>query len=177
MNIILVGSRGSGKSTVGPSVAKRLKMEFVDLDARIVEDAGKSIREIFATEGEAGFRRREREAFQKVKKLKDHVIALGGGALTDPETLSLVRRVGKVVWLRAPAAVLWSRVSKDPHTIYNRPSLTSSGGLAELEAILLQREPIYESAANHVIDTETLSVSEVVEAIELWYEANDAHAY
>lgn len=177
MNIILVGSRGSGKSTVGPIVAKRLGLGYVDLDARIVEEAGKSIREIFAAEGESGFRAREREACLRLKKIKDHVIALGGGALTDPETLGVVKRLGKFVWLRAPAAVLWARVSKDPHTVFNRPNITSTGGLAELEALLSQREPIYESVANHIIDTESLSPSEVVDAIELWFQANDAHSY
>lgn len=177
MNIFLVGSRGSGKSTVGPIIAKRLKLGYVDLDARIVEEAGRSIREIFAAEGEAGFRKREREACAKLKKVKDHVISLGGGALTDPETFSLVKRMDKFVWLRAPAAVLWARVSKDPHTIYNRPNLTSTGGLAELEAILSQREPLYESVAGHIIDTESLSATEVVEAIEMWFQANDAHSY
>ncbi|MBK8270143.1 MAG: shikimate kinase [Planctomycetes bacterium] len=106
MNIFLVGSRGSGKSTVGPIIAKRLKLGYIDLDARIVEEAGRSIREIFAAEGEAGFRKREREACVKLKKVKDQVISLGGGALTDPETLSLVKRMGKFVWLRAGRCVV-----------------------------------------------------------------------
>jgi len=177
VNIILVGSRGSGKSTVGPVAAKRLRLEFVDVDVRIVEEAGKSIREIFASEGEPGFRRREHDACQKLRRLKNHLVAVGGGALVDPENRSLLCRLGKVVWLRAPAAVLWARVSKDPHTVFNRPNLTSTGGLSELEALLLQREPLYAAAASHVIDTESLSPIEVVESIELWYQANDAHAY
>ena len=175
MNIFLVGTRGSGKSTVGPLVAKRLKLGYIDLDARIVEEAGRSIREIFAAEGEAGFRKREKEVCQRLRKTKDHVIALGGGALVDPESANLLRRIGKFVWLRAPAAVLWARVSKDPHTIYNRPNLTASGGLSELEALLAQREPIFDSVANHIVDTESLSPLDVAEAIELWYHANDAH--
>lgn len=175
MNIFLVGTRGSGKSTVGPLIAKRLGMGYVDLDARIVEEAGRSIREIFAAEGEAGFRKREKEACQKLRKVKDHIIALGGGALVDPESAALLKRIGKFVWLRAPAAVLWARVSKDPHTIYNRPNLTAAGGLSELEALLSNREPIFESVSNHVVDTESLSPKEVVEAIELWFRANDGH--
>ncbi len=177
MNIILVGSRGSGKSTVGPVVAKRLGFDFIAVDAKIVEVAGKSIREIFATEGERGFRAREREACLKLKKLKNHVIALGGGALIDPENRAFLQKLGKFVWLRAPAAVLWARVSKDPHTVYNRPNLTSTGGLAELESMLTLREPMYQSVADHIIDTESLSPLDVVEAIELWHEANDAHSY
>ncbi len=177
MNIFLIGSRGSGKTTVGALVARRLNMPFVDLDERIVKDAGMSVRDIFACEGEEGFRRREREAVLQVKRLRNHVIALGGGTITAPENLSSLRRVGKFVWLRAPAAVLWSRISRDPHSIYNRPNLTAAGGLSEMEALLNQREPIYEVAAAHVIDTVSMTVEQIAEAIEMWYAAGDLHSH
>jgi shikimate kinase len=177
LNIFLIGSRGSGKTTVGALVGRRLKMPFVDLDDRVVQDAGMSIREIFAREGEEGFRRREREAVLQVKRLRNHVIALGGGTIMVSENLSSLRRVGKFVWLRAPAAVLWSRVSRDPHTIYNRPNLTAAGGLSEMEALLAQREPVYEDAATHVIDTVSMTVEQIADAIEMWYSAGDLHSH
>lgn len=177
MNIFLIGSRGSGKTTVGALVARRLNMPFVDLDERIVKDAGMSIREIFLKEGEEGFRKREREAVLQVKRLRNHVIALGGGTIMVPENLSALKRVGKFVWLRAPAAVLWARVSRDPHSIYNRPSLTAAGGLSEMEALLAQREPVYEDAATHVIDTVSMSVEKIAEAIEMWFSAGDLHSH
>src|SRR5262249_42840936 len=148
VNIFLVGGRGSGKSTVGPLVAKRLGWSFIDLDERIVQEAGSSIAEIFSREGEEGFRRRESAEGQKLKKSKHTVVALGGGATLDPSNLSLIRRIGRFIWLGPPAAVLWSRITKDPHSISSRPNLTIKGGLAEMEAILTQREPHYLNIAN-----------------------------
>ena len=176
MNFLLVGSRGSGKSTVGPLLAERLGWTFLDLDEQIVREAGHSIREIFAREGESGFRQREREAFQRLKKLKSHVIAVGGGAITEPENRILLKRIGKIIWLRAPAAILWSRVNGDPHTAANRPNLTAQGGLSEMESILAQREPHYAAVAHHLIDTVSQSPTEITEAIVLWYQANDAQS-
>jgi len=176
VNLILVGGRGSGKSTVGPLVAGRLGWRFVDVDAWIAKEAGRSIRDIFATEGEEGFRRREREACQHLKKRRNFVIALGGGSLLAPENRALMKRLGKIVWLRAPAAVLWSRISKDPCTVESRPNLTAEGGLGELEATLAQREPQFQAAAHHIIDTMTEKPEAIAEAIELWYDANDAQS-
>lgn len=176
MNLILVGARGSGKSTVGPLVAKRLGWQFVDVDAWIAKEAGRSIRDIFATEGEEGFRRRERDACQQLKKRRNFVIALGGGSLLAPENRAVVKRLGKTIWLRAPAAILWARITKDPHTTGSRPDLTAAGGLGELEATLAQREPQYRAAAHHIMDTMAETPDAIAEAIELWHRANDAQS-
>jgi shikimate kinase len=177
VNLFLIGCRGSGKTTIGSILAKQLGWEFVDLDAKIVEAAGSTIKEIFAAEGEEGFRRRESEACQQLKRLRRRVIALGGGSLIDAENQALVKRLGKIVWLRAPAAVLWSRVKRDPQTAHNRPNLTDGGGLAELEAILAAREPQYKAAANHTIDTVAESPREIAEAIEMWFRANEPQTH
>lgn len=177
MNLFLIGSRGSGKTTIGSVLAKQLGWGFVDLDAKIVEASGSTIKDIFVAEGEEGFRRRESEACQQLKRVRRKVIALGGGSLIDPENRALVKRLGKVVWLRAPAAVLWSRVKQDPHTAKNRPNLTDGGGLAELEAILAEREPQYRAAANHTIDVVTESPQEIAEAIEMWFRANEPQTH
>jgi len=176
VNLILVGGRGSGKSTVGPLVAVRLGWQFVDLDAWIVKEAGRTIRDIFATEGEEGFRRREREACLHLKKRRNFVIAMGGGSLLAPENRTLMKRLGKMIWLRAPAAVLWSRINQDPHTAESRPDLTAEGGLGELEATLAQREPQYRASAHHILDTMSETPDAIAEAIELWYHANDAQS-
>lgn len=174
MNLLLIGYRGAGKTTVGNLLAQRLGWRFVDTDALVVEKAGKSIAEIFATEGEAGFRQRERTALQSLRKFDRQVISLGGGTATDPENHNLIRRLGKSVWLRAPAVVLWSRISKDANSAANRPSLTPVGGLQEIEAVLAKREPIYEAIADHIVDTFTMNPAQVAEAIELWHEACDS---
>jgi len=174
LNIFLIGCRGSGKSTVGRMLARRLGREFVDLDETVIEMTGRSIKQIFAEEGEDGFRRREREAVQKVRRLKEHIIALGGGTLTMRENHASLRRTGRFVWLRTPAAVAWSRVSRDPQTAANRPDLTPVGGLSELEAVLAEREPQYEDVAHHIVDTVSDTPEEIAEAIELWFVASDA---
>jgi len=159
---------------VGAILAERMGRRFVDLDRLIVEQAGVSVRDIFAREGEAGFRRREHDACQGLRRTKKSVIAVGGGALIDPENRTLVRRLGKVVWLRAPAIVLWSRIKNDPETINSRPDLTPVGGLAEIEAKLAEREPGYRMAAHHTIDTISTPPQAVADAIELWFSADDA---
>lgn len=173
MNLVLVGYRGSGKSTVGAILAPRLQWKFVDLDEIIAQRAGRSIAEIINQQGEEVFRLMERAAFKSLEKRKGQVIALGGGALTDLEIRTQVRRVGRVVWLRAPAAVLWGRISRDPATLQNRPDLTAGGGLVEVEELLKQREPLYRAAANHWVDTFPGSPEDVADAIQTWYEAND----
>lgn len=174
MNLILVGYRGSGKSTVGALLAERLHRRFIDLDQLVVERAGKSIREIFAEEGEAGFRRREHEVCQSLRRTRNSVIALGGGALIDPENRTLMRRLGKIVWLRAPAIVLWSRIKNDPETANGRPDLSPAGGLSEIEAKLAEREPTYRGTAHHTVDTISTTPQAVADAIELWFSADDA---
>ena len=172
--MILIGYRGAGKTTVGQLLAKRVGWKFADTDALVVEKAAQSISEIFAAEGEAGFRLRERTALQTLRKFDRQVIALGGGTATDAENHSLIRRLGKTVWLRAPAVVLWSRISRDEAGKTSRPNLTPAGGLQEIETVLAKREPMYESLADHIIDTFTMSPAQVAEAIELWHEACDS---
>jgi shikimate kinase len=174
VNLVLVGYRGSGKSSVGAVLAGRLDYRFVDVDELIALRAGQSIAEIFASEGEAGFRRRERETCKSLEKTRRRVIALGGGAVTDPDVRVSVRKIGRVVWLRAPAAVLWARISRDPKSPRTRPDLTPEGGLTEVEEVLRQREPLYRSVAHHWVDTCPGSPETVAETIQTWFEANDA---
>ena len=174
MNLLLVGYRGCGKSTVGAVLAKRLGLRFIDLDQVIAEHAEMPIREIFAKEGEAGFRQREQQACQNLRRTKRSVIALGGGAVIDAANRALMRRLGKVVWLRAPAIVLWSRIKNDPETLNGRPDLTPDGGLAEVEAKLAEREQAYRAVAHQTIDTVSTTPEAVADAIELWFSANDA---
>ena len=173
MNIVLVGYRGSGKSTVGQIVAQRLGWRFTDTDQVIMEETHKTIQEIFAQSGEAGFRRIERKVLESLRKARNRVISAGGGAVTDPDSCLILKRIGRVVWLRAPAAVLWSRISQDPHSARARPNLTEGGGLAEVEKILAEREPLYQSICSQVVDTMAMSPEEVAGTIEMWVQAND----
>jgi shikimate kinase len=161
MSIVLIGYRGSGKTTVGRRLADRLWWKFLDLDERIVATAGKSIAQLFADEGEAHFRDLETAALSQSMTLSDHVISAGGGALGREENRAALRRSGhKVIYLRCEADVLHQRVTSDPATAQSRPDLTGAGGLAEIVSMLKLREPIYREAMHAELDVTNLTPSE-----------------
>ncbi|HEY9898511.1 MAG TPA: 3-dehydroquinate synthase [Pantanalinema sp.] len=109
-NLILLGFMGAGKSTVGAIIADRLGWDFVDLDEAISREAGRSVAELFETEGEHGFRAREKEALARACARSHQVIAPGGGAVLDPDNVRLMAAAGTVVVLHAPPEKLWRRV-------------------------------------------------------------------
>lgn len=164
VTIILVGYRGSGKTTVGRLVAARLGWAFVDADDVIEATAGKSVAGIFAAEGEAGFRDREAAALAALCARPDHVIATGGGAVLR-EANRLAMKAGFVVWLTAPPEVVWERMCTDPTTAARRPNLTAAGGEAEVRALLAAREPLYREVADLTVGTESLSPELVADSI------------
>lgn len=148
----LIGSRGSGKSTVGRVLAARLGRAFVDADVVLEADAGLSIADIFAAEGEGGFRDRETATLRKLAAGSPAVIATGGGIVLRPENRDLLRSSGFVVWLTADPELLWNRIAYDPNTAARRPNLTAAGGLAEVRQLLAAREPLYRDTAHFVVD-------------------------
>lgn len=150
-HLYLVGYRGSGKSSVGAVLAARLVLPFLDADTVLETDAGRSIRDIFATEGEGGFRDRESATLRKLAGGNRAVIATGGGVILRPENRELLRATGFVVWLTAPAELLWDRISIDPTTAVRRPNL-AGGGLGEVKALLAVREPLYALTAHATVD-------------------------
>src|SRR5690606_37550659 len=113
-NIVLIGLMGVGKSTVGRLVAQRLHRPFVDTDVEIARAAGRSIAELFAEEGERGFRAREAERIRHVAALRGQVIAVGGGAVLDPSNVTHLRATGDLVLLDADPAELARRVASLP---------------------------------------------------------------
>src|ERR1043166_7259093 len=108
-NAVLIGMMGSGKTTVGKLVAERTGMEFIDLDETIVERAGRPIPAIFELDGEEAFRRMETDALREALSATHAVIATGGGIVTRAENRRLLRQIGTVFWLDAPADELLSR--------------------------------------------------------------------
>jgi shikimate kinase len=164
MVITLIGYRGSGKSTVAQGLATRLGWEWVDADTVIEEEAGRTIREIFAAEGEPGFRRRERDVLNRHLQRAGLVLAAGGGAVLNADTRREMRVAGPVVWLQASVAVLAKRIAEDPTTGARRPNL-AGGGTDEIARLLAEREPLYRECASHTIYTDNLSVAEIVERI------------
>ena len=146
MGVVLIGYRGSGKTTIGRLLADRLGKSFIDCDALIVKKAARSIREIFLTGGEEEFRKIEMTVIAE-NAVKDCVIAVGGGAIIRKENQLALQNAGHhMVYLRCDAHELLRRIQGDPGTSDNRPSLTSlGGGIEEIQAVLEQREPIYKA--------------------------------
>jgi shikimate kinase len=150
----LVGMMGAGKSAVGAVLSARLGLPLVDLDRTIESAAGRSIPELFSSEGEVGFRKREREAIEAVAGQRA-VVALGGGAAAQPGVVERLLATGTLVYLRARPETLAARVGADA----GRPllaGLDAEGRLAKLRALLAEREHFYLRAAL-VVDTDALS--------------------
>jgi shikimate kinase len=165
MNLVLIGYRGTGKSTVGQLLAQRWDCPLLDLDNEIERTAGMSIAEIFVAEGETGFRRRESDVVRQSCCLNQTVIAAGGGAVVDPASREQLRRSGRVVWLTASAENIHARISGDATTAARRPNLTQTGGIAEVRRMLAERAPIYEDAADLTIDADDKTAADVADAI------------
>lgn len=157
MSIVLIGYRGSGKTTLGRLLAGQLGIAFVDLDEIITQSAGRSIKDIFATEGESGFRQRESQALLDALRRDRHVISLGGGAVLAEANRQAIQASGHaVVYLRASAEELHRRINADPSTAAQRPSLTRLGGtVEEVRTLLQQREPIYQQVRTAELDVES----------------------
>ncbi len=160
MNIVLIGYRGCGKSAIGKLLAGRLGMAFADTDELIVQQAGKTIQAIFAHVGEPGFRDLESAVVKRVAAQDNTVIATGGGVVLRPDNVVQLKAHGRVVWLKAPAEVLWGRITADPGSSHARPNLTTSGGLEEIRQLLEIRNPLYAAAADFTLDVSTLDAAQ-----------------
>jgi shikimate kinase len=155
MNVVLIGYRGTGKSPVARLLAALLGMQFADADEELERRAGRSIREIFASGGEAAFRDLEAIVIGDLLQGDNLVAALGGGAVLRPDNRELIRAANnKTVWLQADALTLDRRIGADAATSQRRPNLTSAGGLPEIERLLAIREPLYRECAEFAVDTE-----------------------
>lgn len=158
MIVYLVGMPGSGKSTVGPELAARLGVPYVELDAEIERAAGATVREIFEREGEARFRELEAAALGGAAARDPSVVSCGGGVVLEPANRVTLRATGEVVFLSVPLEVLGTRV----RPAAERPLIRAQG---DLERLFQEREPLYREFAAHVVDASG-SPPEVAEAIE-----------
>jgi shikimate kinase len=165
--LFLIGSRGSGKSTVARLLAHELGWTWLDADEELEKRFGQSIRAIFAAEGEMGFRDKESILLAQLCRLPRHVIATGGGVVLREQNRDLLRASGRIVWLTADVETLWQRVQADGTTAERRPTLTI-GGRAEMEEILHLREPLYRQCANYVVDTAGRQPNEIASKILRW---------
>ncbi|MEZ6146616.1 MAG: shikimate kinase [Planctomycetaceae bacterium] len=165
MVITLIGYRGTGKSTVAAPLASRLGWEWLDADAVIEANVGKSIREIFAEDGEDVFRKHERTVMQSLLGRDKLIIAAGGGAILNQDTRRDMRSAGPVIWLTASIDTILSRIHGDATTADRRPNLTRDGGRREVEDVLAIREPLYRECADIIISTEEKNVDTLVDEI------------
>ena len=142
LNLYLVGMMGSGKSTAGRHLAEQLGYRFLDADSSIEQVAGRSIPELFASEGEAGFRDLEAAVLNQIASWHSLVVATGGGVVTRPENWGQMQQ-GVVIWLDAPDALLLQRLSADPTP---RPLMQSEDPAQRLAELMGQRRPLYAQA-------------------------------
>ena len=167
MIVFLIGPRGSGKSTVARLLAERLGRRWLDADAELEARLGRSIREVFAAEGEEGFRRHESDVLADLCRRADVVIAAGGGVVLREDNRRRLK-TGKVIYLSADAETLYRRVSGDPSTGERRPPLIAAlvgDGRAEMEQVLQKRDPLYRDCADLIVDTTNRSPEEIVALI------------
>jgi shikimate kinase len=141
-NLALIGFMGTGKSTVGRLVARQLGLSFMDTDDRIEQMAGKTIPRIFAEDGEAAFRAIERRVVTELVRLRDTVIATGGGLGANLDHLASLKTHALVVCLWATPDVIWSRVRRAPR----RPLLQVPDPLGRIRELLAERTPAYRQA-------------------------------
>lgn len=164
-NLVLIGPMGAGKSTVGRLVAHRLGLRYVDTDALVCQATGRTIAELFATQGEAAFRALEAEAVAEVCRRSGLVISLGGGAVTDPDNVARLRSSAVVVMLDGSPAELAARVERGVRQ-GSRPLLA---GVDDVEAKLAElraaRAEAYAAAAHLTIDTDGQAPAETADAV------------
>lgn len=160
-NIFLIGLMGSGKTTVGRILARKLNMRFVDSDHEIEVRTGASVSMIFEIEGEASFRQREAEVIQDLVRRNDIVLATGGGVVLDAGSRALLAAHGTVVYLRASVNSILQRTAHDR----NRPLLQTDDPRQRIEELARQREPLYNEIADIVVETGRPNVQFLAQSI------------
>ena len=165
--ISLVGMPGSGKTTVGRQLARRLGFAFVDSDRLVEERIGGSIREFFAREGEEVFRTIEETTLNELTKSGGRtVVSTGGGAVVRPATRERLRQRGYVIYLHAMPEDIYRRLRHDT----TRPLLQTSNPLERLHSLYAERDPLYRETAHFVIETGRPSVATLVHMVVMQLE-------
>ncbi len=162
MNIVLIGYRGTGKSTVGRLLAARLGRTLVSTDAEIVARAKRAIPEIVAQEGWDYFRDLESDICRELASRDQLVIDTGGGAILRPQNVEALKQSGTLFWLTASVETISTRIGGDNQ----RPSLTGTRSfIDEVGDVLRERTPKYQAAADHVVATDDRSIDQLVETL------------
>jgi shikimate kinase len=165
MSVILIGYRGTGKSSVGKRLAERLRMPFYDTDDLVEAAAGRSIGEIVAEGGWVCFREREKEVIRKLARRQKGVVATGGGAVMDEENADVLKQNGTLIWLEADVETIVQRIRDDSQSREKRPSLLGNELFQETLLMLEQRVPAYRRLAEFSVNTTLMGIDDVVNEI------------
>ena len=160
---------GAGKTTIGKQLSKKLSASFYDSDHEIEQRTGANISLIFEIEGETGFRKREAQVLAELVQLDNIVLSTGGGAVLDPENRKKLNENGLVVYLKSTPEKLYKRTMNDR----KRPLLQGEDRLMQIKKILTEREPLYLSLAHEVIDTDKLTIKQILQKILNIIECNE----
>ena len=168
-NLVLIGMMGSGKTTIGRHVARRLGRPFVDTDHVVEVETGMGIPEIFAGRGEEGFRELETAVIERVAAVPNQIIAVGGGAILRERNLEALRRSGRIVLLDAPVTQLVGRVGRG-RARGGRPLLGQGDeALARMQQLWRERGPLYAAAAHHRVDSGHRPPTVIADELVVWW--------
>ncbi|MGL4595164.1 MAG: shikimate kinase [Thermoguttaceae bacterium] len=167
-NLILVGYRGTGKTTIAQKWGSRFDIPILDSDREIELRVGKNIATIFAEDTEATFRDLEEKVIASLilESRAPFVLSTGGGAILRESTRNLLRESGLVVWLQATPETIWHRIQKDEHSKTMRPQLSKLAPFQEIVTILSNRTHFYFETSHTNLSTEHLTPDEIISAIE-----------
>jgi len=163
--VLLIGFRGSGKTTIGKLLAERLSLSFLDLDEEIQRRVGLTIKEMVERYGWNYFRERERESLEDLMNKSRCVVALGGGSVLHADLMEKLKERALIIYLKISAETAVKRIERDPKTEHSRPSLSGLSLEEEAERVLKERVPLYERYADIIIDTDKETVEEVLTEI------------
>ncbi len=153
-----MGLMGVGKTTIGRLLAKKTGRLFYDSDHEIEQRTGVDISLIFEIEGESGFRKREAKILAELVQLNNIVLSTGGGSIITPQNRENLQDNGRIIYLKATSEKLYKRTKHDK----KRPLLDNENRLTKIETLLVAREPLYNSLANIVIETDNLTIKQIL---------------
>jgi len=160
-NIALIGFRATGKSTVGEILARRLGMEFIDMDRRLTSEADLDIAAWVRRDGWNSFRKAESDLLGRIGSQNGLVVATGGGIVLDERSRGVLREDFFTVWLKATPGTIYARLTSDPGSAETRPPLSSLPMREEIEKVLCERQPLYARSADAEIDTEGKTATQI----------------
>lgn len=152
---------GAGKTTIGRQLAKKLSKRFYDSDHEIEKRTGANIPLIFEIELEEGFRKREAKVLAELVELDNIVLSTGGGAVLDVDNRRKLKEHGRIVYLKSSPEKLLKRTAGDKR----RPLLQGDDKLTKITAILSEREPLYIELADEIIETDKLSIKQILQTV------------